>query len=363
MPSHISLSHAPFFLKPTAVPILHWLPNVVIFFSVNALNNYAFGFDISVPVHIILRSGGSVTTMLVGFVWGKRYSRYQVLAVAILTIGVILAAMSDAQVKGKTKSGGTSSTASFLTGLSILFVAQVLSAIMGLYTQATYARYGPHWRENLFYSHFLSLPLFIPFLPSLYGQLNQLLASRPLTINLQSIIPLAGNEGFASPPIQTTWFEKLTHPSAILSQNISDKLGSTVSISSWTQIQIPMHFLSLILNALTQYACIRGVNLLGARTSALGVTVVLNIRKLISLFASIWLFGNELPQGVLAGATVVFIGGGIYAWDGGRKKTRPRTEKLGGDTKGNGHVVGEHRANGNEGTNGVLRGEKKEKRS
>ena len=63
------------------------------------LNNFAFTFDISVPVHIILRSGGSVTTMLVGWVWGRKYTRMQIFSVAMLTTGVILAAMSDAQAK------------------------------------------------------------------------------------------------------------------------------------------------------------------------------------------------------------------------------------------------------------------------
>ena len=97
---------------------------------------------------------------------------------------------------------------------------------------------------------------------------------------------------------------------------------------AFSTIRVPTHILTLMLNSLTQYACIRGVNLLGARTSALGVTVVLNVRKLVSLFASIWLFGNELPLGVMLGAMVVFAGGGIYAWDGGRT-THKVTYKAG----------------------------------
>ena len=63
------------------------------------LNNYAFGYKISVPVHIILRSGGSVTTILVGWIWGKRYTRMQVFSIAILTAGVVMAALSDAKSK------------------------------------------------------------------------------------------------------------------------------------------------------------------------------------------------------------------------------------------------------------------------
>lgn len=61
------------------------------------LNNLAFGYQISVPVHIILRSGGSVTTMVVGWMWGKRYTQMQVFSVAVLTLGVVIAAMADAQ--------------------------------------------------------------------------------------------------------------------------------------------------------------------------------------------------------------------------------------------------------------------------
>lgn len=83
---------------------------------------------------------------------------------------------------------------------------------------------------------------------------------------------------------------------------------------------MPSQLLNLAANALTQYICIRGVNLLSARTSALGVTIALNVRKLISLFLSIWLFGNELPPGVLVGAAIVFGSAGVWAVEGQRLK-------------------------------------------
>lgn len=98
-PTHFSASQPPFFLKPRAIPIVRWLPYIALFFTVNFLNNYAFGYNISVPVHIILRSGGSVTTMLVGFIWGKRYTPVQIMSVAMLTVGIIVAAMADARSK------------------------------------------------------------------------------------------------------------------------------------------------------------------------------------------------------------------------------------------------------------------------
>ncbi|EDO01269.1 hypothetical protein SS1G_03743 [Sclerotinia sclerotiorum 1980 UF-70] len=175
---------------------------------------------------------------------------------------------------------------SFNTGLIILFIAQVLSAIMGLYTEETYKEYGPHWKENLFYSHLLALPLFAPFLPSMHRQLLKLASSTPLTLPIL--------ESLQSLP--SDLLTKLSH------------------------IYLPSQLVFLAMNVLTQYACIRGVNLLAAASSALTVTIVLNVRKLISLLLSIWLFGNRLSPGTLVGACLVFFAGGLYSLDGGKKK-------------------------------------------
>lgn len=86
------------------------------------------------------------------------------------------------------------------------------------------------------------------------------------------------------------------------------------------------------MNVFTQYACIRGVNLLAAVSSALTVTIVLNIRKLVSLLLSIWLFGNELAMGTLVGAVVVFSAGGLYSM-GGKKKQQSNAEEKNGKPK------------------------------
>lgn len=155
------------------------------------------------------------------------------------------------------------------SGLIILFFAQVLSAIMGLYTEATYRLYGPQWKENMFYSHILSLPLFLPFMPSMGRSFKSMLESEPLKISMPWIV-------IPSEP------------------------------------KVPGQLVYLGLNVLTQYACIRGVNLLAANSSALTVTIVLNIRKLVSLLLSIWLFDNSLACGTLIGAFIVFGAGALY---------------------------------------------------
>lgn len=88
------------------------------------------------------------------------------------------------------------------------------------------------------------------------------------------------------------------------------------------KFRIPSQLAYLATNVLTQYACIRGVNLLAAVSSALTVTIVLNIRKLVSLLLSIWLFGNRLAVGTLVGAIIVFGAGGLYSLDSRAKTSR-----------------------------------------
>lgn len=106
--AQLDRSRPPLFVAPPKVPLRRWLVNIVLFFSINVLNNHAFSYNISVPVHIILRSGGSITTMVAGYMYGKKYARLQAIAVVILSIGVVLAAWSDAQEKVRVIGNSTS---------------------------------------------------------------------------------------------------------------------------------------------------------------------------------------------------------------------------------------------------------------
>ena len=196
----------------------------------------------------------------------------------------------------------TSSTkldSDFVTGLIILAVAQLLSAIMGIYTELTYSKHGRHWHENLFYQHSLSIPLFFPFFPSLLEQLKKLVYSEPIQLSptLSQFLHIKVNSRFG--------FGNFQHSQMALTPSV-------------VEFSLPRHVFNLALNAGTQFACIRGVNALSARTSALGVSIVLNVRKLVSLCVSLFLFGNKLPQGVLLGAIIVFGSTSVWAWEGQR---------------------------------------------
>ncbi|EAL84886.1 UPD-GlcNAc transporter (Mnn2-2), putative [Aspergillus fumigatus Af293] len=275
LPNFVSLSCGPrsLFLSPRVIPLRSWLVYTAFFVTVNLLNNWAFAYSISVPLHIILRSGGPVASLIVGYSFnGKKYSYGQILAVAVLTLGVVTAALADAQAKGEPldigHGGADLGITGTATGFAILASAMILSAFQGIYADRLYETYGrSHWKEALFYSHVLSIPLFLPTYPRLLDQWRAMLSSPPLQYRL---------------------------------------LETSISVAY------------LFLNALTQYLCIRGVHLLSAQTSSLTVTVVLNVRKLVSLLLSIYLFGNQLSPGVVIGAICVFAGGGLYGLEGAR---------------------------------------------
>ena len=203
-------------------------------------------------------------------------------------------------LQGKTRS--TSSTrldSEFITGLMVLAVAQLLSAVMGIYTELTYSKFGRHWHENLFYQHFLSIPMFYPFFPSLLEQLKKLVYSEPIQLS-----PL---------------LYQFLHMKSTSTSGSGDVLLPPMALTpSVLGVALPKHVFNLALNAGTQFACIRGVNALSARTSALGVSIALNVRKLVSLCLSLWLFGNKLPPGVLLGAVIVFGSTSIWALEGQR---------------------------------------------
>ena len=220
-------------------------------FAVSLLNNMVLDFHISVPVHIILRSGGSIVTMaLAWLVYGRTYSRRQVVAVGVLTLGVVMATTS-----GTGQTHEEFRLPRFLTGIGIMLLGQVLSSFMGLTLESNFKRYGSTWQESLFWTHALALPCFLPFANTIR---RESLYFTPRS----TMLPLLG------------------------------------------------------VNILTQFLCVVGVNQMAVASSALSVTVVLNLRKFTSLVLSYGIFGHMLDVGMAVGSICVFGGALAYALEG-----------------------------------------------
>ena len=345
-------------LKRRKVPLQKWLMFAAQFVMINVLNNAAFGYKISLPLHIILRSAGPVASMFVGWVWaGKKYSSRKVFSVLLLFAGVVLAALSDAGSKaperpsdqttsGKsasntyntpsantttTDTGASSALTEQAPGFALLTLALLLSAIMGVWSDGIYSRYGrtPEVaNEQVFYGHLLSLPFFALQYTTIYSQYHTLMVASGAATRPTEGLPLKDLSGL--PPMA-----KFMHMMAASRPPQKPLTWLERTLKRVTLQDAPKAVTYLLLNCLTQIACISGVHHLSTQTSALTVSIVLNVRKVISLLLSIYLFGNNLAMGVLVGAIVVFVGGGLYGMPEGKKEVQKqeKTEGEDGETK------------------------------
>eukprot|EP00057_Strongylocentrotus_purpuratus_P015713 XP_011670187.1 PREDICTED: UDP-xylose and UDP-N-acetylglucosamine transporter [Strongylocentrotus purpuratus] len=165
------------------------------------------------------------------------------------------------------KTEGFESTSDFMLwviGLSMLTFALVLSARMGIFQEILYKEHGKHPREALFYSHALPLPGFLLMGRDIYHHAVMYSASEPIMIGLG--------------------------------------------------ISLPKMWLYLLGNMLTQYICIRGVFILTSECPSLITTLVVTLRKFVSLVASIIYFQNPFTlwhwfgTGLVFGGTLLFTG-------------------------------------------------------
>ncbi|CAO0791227.1 unnamed protein product [Mucor circinelloides] len=271
-------------LKPTVVPLSNWFFLVTVFFVVSLLNNLALGYNVSMPLHIIFRSGGLIVNMILGaLILKKRYSLGQVTGVLFVTAGVIWATLDNANTHTENNPGSTSE---FLIGIFLLSVAMVLSAGMGLFQEVTYKKYGKQWREGLFYTHFLALPFFLFFYKDLSNQV--------VAYNKSPLMPI---------PALMEQVPFLGSVNEIIPAALLNILQS---------IQMRKLWAFLLMNMLTQYVCIAGVNRMTSVATSLTLNLVLNLRKFTSLIFSIIYFDNDFGFGAKMGSLLVFFGTLVY---------------------------------------------------
>ncbi|EIW71590.1 hypothetical protein TREMEDRAFT_27309 [Tremella mesenterica DSM 1558] len=276
-------------LRQRKVPMKRWIVQTVMFVLISLMNNATFGLKIPMVVHIIFRSGGLCMSMLVGRLFaGKRYSFGQI--VTLITVGIILATLSAPRPHRPT--GPTSLFKSpksqswvpehyeYAVGVGFLSISLVLGSWLGLWQEETYKRYGKQWRESLFYSHFLSIPFFLPLYSNITSTFLAYTRSPPLLLfALPSAAPASI---YTFGPHHTTqqWLE-------------------------WKPVSVPGALVALLVNVTTQGLCIRGVNRLTSRVNATTVNLVLTVRKAISLGISVWYYGSGVTPGLFWGGIMV----------------------------------------------------------
>ncbi|KAG8865212.1 golgi uridine diphosphate-N- acetylglucosamine transporter [Tulasnella sp. 330] len=326
--------------KKLRVPLRIWLTQVVLFWLTSILNNWALGFDVNLAVHIIFRSGGLAANVIVGMLAGKKYTRLQVTSVVLVTLGVACSTLSSPPIKkSRGNTAAATSTAgstniphsgSCLIGIFILSAALLLSAVMGIAQENANEKYGKgNWEESLFYLHFLGLPMFSFVGRDLMNQLAIANASPNIELSARSLIAAT------TPAMSSLYFTPVASPILTPYPHKYPDITSVRTILHWLftkaiewldflpTVSIPSFWVPLAVNVVTQFFCASGVNRLTSRASSLTVTLVLVVRKAVSLGISV-LFVQERPGDVWlwAGAVLVLVGSLTYSLDGALQKTR-----------------------------------------
>ncbi|KAK0188244.1 UAA transporter [Armillaria mellea] len=244
-------------LKPRQVPLRNWATQVLVLSTGSLLNNWAFAFNVPLTVLMVFRSAGLPVSMLFGFFFLKRrYSLVQVFSVIMVSFGVTIATFS--RPPSNTPSQSDSDVRKYSIGIVMLVLSLLCTGFLGMLQEKTYQRYGPCWKEGVFYTHCLSLPIFL-FL-------------------VQDV-----------------------------KQGLASLSGSTEASAAG------MAWLILAGNLVTQLICVSGVNRLTSRVSSVSTNLVLTTRKAISLCFSVWWFGNGWNLKLGVGASMVFLGSILYS--------------------------------------------------
>lgn len=148
-------------------------------------------------------------------------------------------------------------------GIGLLTLALFVSAGMGIYQEQLYKRYGKHPFEALYYTHLLPLPAFLLMGGNILDHLKIAVDSAPVAV------PVLG-------------------------------------------ISVPIVLLYILGNMVTQYMCISSVYVLTTECQSLTVTLVVTLRKFVSLVFSILYFKNDFTLLHWVGTFCVFYGTVVF---------------------------------------------------
>lgn len=113
----------------------------------------------------------------------------------------------------------------------------------------------------------------------------------------------------------------------LFSSNIYDQiLLFNKSPAFGPPVDLPILWVYLLVNTLSQYICIRSVFVMTSEYTSLTVTMILTLRKFFSLVFSVFYFQNQFTSTHWFGTMLIFIGTFIFI-DVWKSKEKPK-EKL-----------------------------------
>jgi solute carrier family 35 (UDP-xylose/UDP-N-acetylglucosamine transporter), member B4 len=127
--------------KKPRIGLFDYFKLVVMFFCVSVCNNYAFNFNIPMPLHMIFRAGSLIANMVMGMlILNKRYRPLKIASIMMITVGIVVCTLeSGKEVKATDPKDVNSSPETdyfwWVIGIVLLTVALFLSARMGIYQE------------------------------------------------------------------------------------------------------------------------------------------------------------------------------------------------------------------------------------
>ncbi|XP_062522394.1 nucleotide sugar transporter SLC35B4-like isoform X2 [Corticium candelabrum] len=255
--------------KRPNVPLRMYAALVILFFSSSVINNWSLKFNIPMPLHMVFKAGSLVTNMIMGMlILKKRHSLTKYVSVAMVSVGIYICTYTTVAIektaKGASESNKDSqSSMTLITGIALLAIALVISSGLGIFQETLYKRHGKHSKEAMFYTHAMSLPFF--------------------TILMSDI-----------------------------ANHVAVFNGSDVVLFGSFVPAIPKLWLYLMANVITQYICVRAVFVLTSECSSLTVTLVVTLRKFLSLIFSVIYFRNPFTVYHWIGSMFTFIGSLLF---------------------------------------------------
>ncbi|KAI6229290.1 hypothetical protein M3Y95_00515400 [Aphelenchoides besseyi] len=273
-----------FFTVRNKIPIRAYMPVVLMFCFVNVVNNQALNYHVPVPLHIIFRSGSLFTSLVMSrVILGREYTSKKYWSVAAISVGIIMCTLATAQTEKGTGKEITLEEANkhfreWVIGITMLTVALVASSALALMQEKLYREHGKHPREAMFYTHFLSLPLF-----AFMGE--DIMRNAAVFTK--------------SPPLEFAGINFV----------------------------VPELWAFLLLSSAFQWLCISYVYMANSEMDSLSVTLLVTLRKFFSLLISIVYFGNVFTLQHWSGAALVFVGTLVYSGYLLRDAPEPKKKK------------------------------------
>ena len=260
-------THSRFGSRTLSVAPIYHAVMVAFFFLSNVINNWVFKFNISLPLHMIFRSGSLLANMLLGVIlMNKRYSSIKYFSVVMITVGIAMATLSSAKMVHSNRAGSDQEAETefsvWLLGILMLVFALVSSALLGLTQEKFVSRFGKHPQEAMYMSHILPLPGFVIFIPELLANFSNFSNSTPINMYLLSF---------------------------------------------------PKMWLLILLNVSSSFLCLKSIFSLTTEAPSLTVMLVVSLRKFISLLFSVLYFQNPFTLYHWVATVLVFSGTFLFS--------------------------------------------------